>query len=99
MGIKINQVPRGINWRVRVKNPVWWAEVAAAFILPALAYAGITAEQLTSWAVFGRAMLEAFACPWAVLCMAVAAWNAITDPTTAGVADSERAMTYDEPAK
>ena len=30
-----------INWKVRFRNPVWWAEVAAAVILPMLAAIGL----------------------------------------------------------
>ncbi|MEY8360207.1 phage holin [Anaerotruncus colihominis] len=27
-----------INWKVRIKNPLWWAQVTAALVLPVLAY-------------------------------------------------------------
>ena len=32
------------------------------------------------------------------LCV-VSVWNALNDPTTAGVSDSENALTYEEPKK
>lgn len=30
-----------INWKVRVKNPVFWVQVAVAIILPILAQLGL----------------------------------------------------------
>ena len=36
-----------INWKVRFKNPVWWAQMVLAIFTPILAYAGLTAQDLT----------------------------------------------------
>ena len=38
-----------INWKVRLKNPIWWAEVAAALLLPMLAAVGLRWEDMTEW--------------------------------------------------
>ena len=38
-----------INWKVRIKNPVWWAEVVAAIVLPMLAAVGLSWNDITSW--------------------------------------------------
>ena len=38
-----------INWKVRIKNPLWWVQIAAALLLPMLAYFGLAWEDMTSW--------------------------------------------------
>ena len=38
-----------INWKVRIKNPLRWAQVAAALVLPVLAYFCLASEDMTSW--------------------------------------------------
>ena len=38
-----------INWKVRLKNPVWWAGIAAAIVLPMLATMGLEWSDMTSW--------------------------------------------------
>ena len=37
-----------MNWKVRLKNPVWWAQTVLAVLTPILAYAGLTAADLTT---------------------------------------------------
>ena len=86
-----------INWKVRAKNPVFWAEMAMAIVLPILAHLGMSWEDVTTWAAFGGVLLEAVKNPVIVVAVAVSLWNAVTDPTTAGVSDSEQAMTYERP--
>ena len=86
-----------INWTVRIKNPLFWVEVAAAILLPILAYFGLSWEDMTSWATLGKVLLEAIQNPVVIVASAVSVWNAITDPTTKGVSDSEQAMTYTKP--
>lgn len=89
----------GINWKVRIKNPVFWFNVLIAVCVPVLAYYGLTVEDMTSWGKVGEVIVAAFQNPFVVGTMAVGLWNAINDPTTAGVTDSHRAMNYDEPNK
>lgn len=86
-----------INWKVRVKNPLFWAEIGAAILLPILAYLGLSWEDMTSWAALGNVLLSAIQNPVLVVATAVSVWNAITDPTTKGVSDSEQALTYTKP--
>jgi len=87
-----------INWNVRIKNPVFWVQIAAAIVLPILAYMGLGWEDMTSWAAFGSIFLEAVKNPVILASVIVSVWNAVNDPTTKGLADSERAMEYQEPA-
>lgn len=85
-----------INWKIRIKNPVFWAELAAAILFPILAHMGMNWEDMTTWATLFGVLLEAFKNPVIVVAMIVSVWNAITDPTTKGVSDSERALSYTE---
>lgn len=86
-----------INWKVRVKNPVWWAEVIAAIILPMVAAVGMQWEDMTSWGALLDVIKAAAASPVTLVAVVVSLWNTITDPTTKGLGDSELAMTYDAP--
>lgn len=88
-----------INWKVRLKNPVFWAELAAAIILPMLTAVGLKWADMTTWEALGGVIVEAVKNPVVVVAVGVSVWNAITDPTTAGVGDSHLAMTYAAPRK
>lgn len=88
-----------INWQVRFKNPLWWAQMAGAIILPVLAYFGLCWEDMTSWAALGALSVRAVQNPVVVVSVIVSVFNALTDPTTAGVSDSNRAMSYITPHK
>lgn len=83
-----------INWKVRIKNPVFWVQVGLAVLMPILAYMGITVEDLTSWSILGATLLEAVKNPYVLGLVLVSVWNAINDPTTSGLTDSSQAMTY-----
>jgi phi LC3 family holin len=86
-----------INWKVRIKNPLFWVQVALAVIVPILGYMGITAEDLTSWRVLGEVLFEAVKNPYVLALVLVSTWNAIVDPTTKGISDSKEALTYTIP--
>lgn len=86
-----------INWQVRFKNPVFWAQVAAAVFLPVLAYFGLQWQDMTSWAAIVDLLMRAVQNPVVVVSMIVSLWNAVNDPTTAGLKDSRRALSYDVP--
>lgn len=83
-----------INWKIRIKSPKWWLMIAAAIITPILGYAGITVEQITSWAALGDLLLGAISNPYVIVLVGVSVYNAIVDPTTKGIGDSERALNY-----
>lgn len=86
-----------INWKVRFKNPVFLAQLIMAVLLPILAYFGLTVEDMDSWAKLGKTLLEAISNPYVVGLVVVSVWNAVNDPTTQGVSDSIKAMTYKRP--
>ena len=86
-----------INYKVRFRNPVFIAQLILAVLTPILAYAGLTMQDLTTWKALGDLLLGAVKNPYVLSLVVVSVFNAVTDPTTAGVTDSERALTYDFP--
>lgn len=88
-----------INWKVRIKNPVFWANLAISIVLPILTYMGLNWSDMTTWAALGRVLFEAIQNPVIVVSVIVSLWNLINDPTTAGLSDSSQALKYDTPKK
>lgn len=86
-----------INWKVRFVNPEFWKQIALAVFVPLLAYYGMMWEDLTTWAAIGSLFVQAVQNPVVVLSVVVSVYNAIIDPTTKGMGDSARALTYTEP--
>ena len=84
-----------INWIVRFKNPYFWFGLVAVI----LAAVGVSPESLTSWEVLRFQVLELLNNPFAIGCTIVAIVGYITDHTTAGIGDSQQALTYTEPRK
>lgn len=83
-----------INWKVRVLNKTFWITLVPALALllqTFLAVFGVKLElgdTTDKLLVFINALFAVF--------MIV---GVVNDPTTSGVTDSSRAMTYDEPSK
>lgn len=86
-----------INWKVRFANPEFWKQIALAVFVPLLAYYGMNWEDMTTWAAIGELFVQAVQNPVVVLSVVVSVYNAIIDPTTKGMGDSARALTYDKP--
>lgn len=88
-----------INWKVRMKNPVFWAQLATAIVLPILAYLGLQWSDMTSWAALGEILVQAVKNPVILVSVMVSVWGIVNDPTTAGLSDSKKAMGYQSPKK
>ena len=86
-----------MNWKVRFKNPLFIAQMILAVLTPILAYAGLTVKDLTTWQALGDLLMGAMSNPYVLGLVVVSVFNAVTDPTTSGVADSEQALTYTKP--
>ena len=86
-----------MNINVRVKNPVFWVQILLSILTPILAYAGLTAQDLTTWAKLGEVLIMALSNPYVLGLVIVSVWNALNDPTTKGITDSKRAMEYKRP--
>lgn len=79
-----------INWKVRFKNPVFWATMVSAvigFVYSVLGAFGVVprigAGQLENWI--------------GMVITALTTLGVLVDPTTSGIKDSDRAMGYIEP--
>lgn len=88
-----------MNLKVRFKNPIFIAQLILAIFTPILAYAGLTFQDLTSWTTLGNVLLDAISNPYVLGLIIVSIWNALNDPTTSGITDSELAMKYQKPKK
>jgi len=88
-----------MNLKVRIRNPVFWVQMIVCAFTTTLAYAGLTAADLTTWAGVGQVIVGAVSNPYCLFLIASNLWSALNDPTTSGFSDSARAMTYDKPLK
>lgn len=88
-----------INWKVRLTNPVWIAQLVLAILTPILAYLGMNLQDLTTWSTLGQVLLDAITNPYLLGLVVVSVFNIINDPTTKGLSDSTKALTYSEPAE
>lgn len=86
-----------INLKVRFKNPMFYVQLVLSILTPILAYSGLTATDLTTWAKLGEVLLQAISNPYVLSLVIVSVYNALVDPTTKGFGDSENALTYDKP--
>lgn len=84
-----------INVPVRFKNVYFWVAVGAAI----LAAIGISPEMLTDWSLVGEAIVNMLRNPYQLGCVIFAIIGVFNDPTTNGLGDSNRAMTYKKPYK
>lgn len=83
-----------INWTVRLKNKTFWLALIPAVLLLVQVVAAVFGYNL-DLGDLGNKLLEVVNALFAVL----AILGIVTDPTTAGVNDSEQALTYTEPKK
>ena len=79
-----------INWKVRLKNPVFWLTAIPSVVAVVYTILGLFGVVPT---VSEDTILNAVTAIVTVL----SAVGVLVDPTTKGVQDSERALTYDEP--
>lgn len=83
-----------INWKVRIKNKVFWLTFIPALLLLIQAIASVFGYSL-DFTDLQQKILNVVEALFAVL----AILGIVTDPTTAGVGDSNLAMTYQKPKK
>ena len=81
-----------INWKVRMKNKAFWLALIPAVLLLVEAAAGAVGVQL-DFSDAGQRLAAVVNALFALLTVL----GVINDPTTAGLQDSGRAMTYEEP--
>lgn len=83
-----------INWLVRIKNKAFWVALIPAVLMLIQMIAAVFGYNLDLGAL-GDKLLAVLNSLFLVL----AILGIVTDPTTEGVADSERALTYEKPKK
>ena len=73
------------------------AQLLLAILTPILAYAGLTVQDMTTWQAIGNLLLGAISNPYVIGLVVISVFNALNDPTTTGITDSAKALTYDAP--
>ena len=84
-----------INIPVRFKNPWFWVGLCGT-ILTAM---GVSPEMFTSWGEVWEAVVNLFSNPFMLVSVVLAVLGVFVDPTTAGISDSKRALSYKSPVK
>ena len=83
-----------INWKVRLKNKNFWIALIPAVILLIQVVASLFGFEIDLSDIKGKLLAIVD-----VVFVILAILGIVTDHTTAGIADSERALTYTEPYK
>ena len=83
-----------INWKVRIRNKAFWTAFIPALLLLIQVGAAVFGCSL-DFGELGNKLLAVVNAAFALL----AILGVVNDPTTAGVSDSKRALTYEEPKK
>lgn len=81
-----------VNWLVRLKNKTFWLSFIPALLLLVQVIASVFGYSL-EFGELGNKLLAVVNAVFALLSIL----GIVTDPTTSGVSDSERAMGYTEP--
>lgn len=81
-----------INWQVRFKNKNFWLSFIPAVLLLVQVIASVFGFNF-DFGDFGNKLIAVINAVFVVLSLL----GVVTDPTTAGVSDSERALTYTQP--
>lgn len=83
-----------INWPVRLKNKNFWVSIIPAVLLLIQVVASVFGFTM-DLGDLGNKLLAVVNAAFGVLAII----GVVTDPTTAGISDSDRAMSYDKPYK
>lgn len=83
-----------VNWLVRFKNKNFWLSLIPSMLLLVQAVAAVFGYTL-NLGDFGNKLLAVVNAVFAVMVVL----GVVNDPTTEGLSDSNRAMTYEEPYK
>lgn len=81
-----------INWQVRFKNKNFWLSFIPAVLLLIQVIASVFGFNF-DFGDLGNKLIAVINAVFVVLSLL----GVVTDPTTAGVSDSERALTYTQP--
>ena len=82
-----------VNWKVRFKNPYFWIGLAGVIFTAT----GLNPEDMTTWSAVWHAFLDFWKNPYMVVSVIIAIVGVVQDPTTSGLGDSARALSYNTP--
>ena len=83
-----------INWKVRVANKQFWVSIIPAMLLLIQAVAALFGFTLDLGDVGNKMLVVVDALFYVLVILGI-----VVDPTTEGVGDSARALTYEVPSK
>jgi phi LC3 family holin len=83
-----------INWKVRIKNKMFWLALIPAVLLLVQVIASVFGFTL-NLGDLGNKLLTVVNAVFGILALL----GIVTDPTTAGLSDSAQALTYEKPKK
>lgn len=83
------------NFLVRLQNPWFWVGLVGV-VLSAM---GVSPDMFTSWGAVWDAIVNLVSNPFMLGSVVLAVMGVFVDPTTAGIGDSQRALTYSKPHK
>lgn len=84
-----------VNYEVRIKNPWFWVGVVSV----ALTAIGVDPQTFTSWRSVLDGLLSVLSNPVQLATAVLSVLSVFVDPTTSGLSDSKRALTYKKPSK
>lgn len=90
-----NNSASSINIKVRIKNPWFWIGIFGVMMTTL----NISPETVSTWPELIDAFIIAVQNPYTVASAIIAILGVIIDPTTAGVGDSTRALSYTRPKR
>ena len=81
-----------VNWKVRIKNKAFWITIVPALLLVVQTVASLFGYDW-DFVILNQQIAAIINAVFALL----AILGVVNDPTTAGITDSYRAMSYDKP--
>ena len=81
-----------INWKIRIKNKVFWITIIPAMLLLIQTVVAVFGLDI-NLGDLGNKLLDVVNAAFVVLTLL----GIVTDQTTTGISDSEQALTYEKP--
>ena len=87
-----------INWKARMKNPVFWLQIFLSIAAPIGIYFNITGEDITSWGKLLEVIVDAGGNPFLLFTIGLSVWASINNPLTKGfISDKKEDLNKDAP--
>lgn len=86
-----------MNWKIRFKNPTFWAFIAMTIFTNITVKLGVEPLDLVTWQSVGELLWHAIANPVVLVSTMLNVFCGAIDFTTEGVGDSDKVLTYTSP--